>query len=130
MLQSSIPYVRSMGFIRTKVYVGAADLKNVREELFLADTGSWYMVLTPKLAEELSLKPVGRVKLTLADKRVVEADVAAVYVKLLEREAILTSVIMDTPEPLLGISTMEALGLELDPTTGDVRATKPALLLV
>jgi len=119
-----------MGFIRVKASVGSPDRKKTKEEAFLADTGSWYMVLNPKLADELGLKFVGKVKLTLADKRVAEADVSPVYIKLLGREAILMAAILETPEPLLGVSVMEALGLELDPTTGEIKATKPALLLV
>ena len=119
-----------MGFIRILSKVGTPDRSRVMEVKFLVDTGSWYMVLRPNLAKELDLKPVGKVKLTLADKRVVEADLAPTYVSVLKREMITLAALMEVPEPLLGTSTLEALGLALDPTTGEVKPVWPALLTV
>jgi len=119
-----------MDFVRLLSKIGAPDRSKVMEVKFLIDTGSWYLVLQPGLAKELNIKPVGRAKLTLADKRVVEADLAPVYVSVLDREMITLAALMETPEPLLGTSTLEALGLALDPTTGEVKPVGPALLTV
>ena len=119
-----------MGFIRILSKIGAPDKSKVTELKFLVDTGSWYLVLQPSLARELDIRPVGKVKLTLADKREVEADLAPAYVGVLGREMITLAALMETPEPLLGTSTLEALGLALDPTTGEVKPVGPALLTV
>lgn len=43
----------------------------------------------------------------LVDKRIVEADISLAYIKILEREGIFNVAIMDVPEPLLGVSTLE-----------------------
>jgi len=120
----------NVGFIRISSKVGAPDRSKMIEVRFLVDTGSWYLLLQPGLAKELNLKAVGKVKLTLADKCVVEADLAPVYVSVLDREMITLAALMEVPEPLLGTSTLEALGLALDPTTGEVKPVGPALLTV
>ena len=119
-----------MGFISISSRVGSPDKTKIKEVKFLIDTGSWYMVLQPTIAKEIGIESVGRTKLTLADKREVEADLAPVYVEVLGREMITMAAILDTPEPLLGTSTLEALGLALDPTTGEVKPVRPALLTV
>ncbi len=88
------------------------------------------MVITPEVAKELELKNIGKTKVMLADKRQVEVDVSAAYVGLVGREAILTVAVMDTPEPLLGASTLEALGLSVNPKTGELEPIGPTLLMV
>ena len=46
-------------------------------------------------------------------------------IEALERETLVPVAIMDTPEPLLGAETLEALGLTIDTTIGELKATKP-----
>ena len=46
------------------------------------------------------------------------------YVKILDREATLPVAIMDVPEPLLGVTTLEGLGLKVDPVGGSVEKTR------
>lgn len=119
-----------MGLVRVNVSLGSPDKSKIKSVRFLVDTGSWYMVITPEVAKELELKNIGKTKVMLADKRQVEVDVSAAYVGLVGREAILTVAVMDTPEPLLGASTLEALGLSVNPKTGELEPIGPTLLMV
>lgn len=58
------------------------------------------------------------------------ADVSGAYVKTLDREAVVFVSIMDTPEPLLGVEALEALDLTVDPSTGELKPTRPYGLLL
>ncbi|MEM2893986.1 MAG: aspartyl protease family protein [Candidatus Bathyarchaeia archaeon] len=113
-----------MGFIRVKCSVGSADGKMIKDVDFLTDTGAFYTVIPPNLAKELNIKSVATTKLMLADKRIVEAGISLAYIKILERDGIFNIAIMDVPEPLLGVSTLEGLGIRVDPTTGKVEYSR------
>ncbi len=112
-----------MGYVRTKILIGA-DEGNEEEKEFLADTGAFYTTIPPELAEELGIKPVASTKLLLADKREVKASLSYAYIKAIDREGILPIAIMEVPEPLLGVSTLEGLGLKVDPTTGKLEYSR------
>jgi len=101
-----------------------------REYEFLADTGASYIVLRKKEFEDLRLKPIGEVKATLADKRVVKTPIAPVKVEAMGREAMVFVALMDSPTPIFGAFTLEALGLAVDPSTGEVKPSRPAALLL
>lgn len=118
-----------MGFVRVRLEIGGERGK-MRETIFLADTGSWYTTIPPKLAEEMGIVPLWSSILTTADKRRVEAGISGAYVRALGREAVIFVAIMDTPEPLLGIEALEALGLSVDPSTGELKPTRPYGLLL
>lgn len=63
--------------------------------------------------------------MVLADKREIEADTSLAYIKILDREAVLQVAIMEVPEPLMGITTLEGLGLRVDPSTEKVEHSRP-----
>ena len=58
-----------------------------RKYRFMVDKGASYMILREREFRELKLKPIGTVKLTLADGRVLEAPIAPVKVYAMGREA-------------------------------------------
>lgn len=92
---------------------------------FLVDTGAGYMVIPPSTASKLGLESFQKTRVTLADKREVEVDFSFAYVRVIDREAPVPVLIMDTPMPLLGAFTLQVLGLEMDPVTEEVRPTRP-----
>jgi len=114
-----------MGYVRVNGRIGNSDGSIVKETFFLADTGAFYTTIPPKLAEELNVKPMAKTKLTLADKRSVEVDTALAYIKILERDSVFQIAILDVPEPLLGLTTLEGLGIKVDPNTGKVEYSRP-----
>ncbi len=84
------------------------------------------MVIQPAVVKELKISPVASRMMVLADGRKFEAPLVVLYVRALDSESITLTAVADTPDPLLGISTMEDLGIAIDPTTGEatkVRAT-------
>jgi hypothetical protein len=54
------------------------------------------------------------VKLTLADGRMLEAPIAPVKVYAMGREAMVFAAQVESPMPLFGAFTLEALGLAVD----------------
>jgi len=117
-----------MGYVKVKAEIGDPEQTRVRELEFLVDTGASYMVIPPSVAEELGLKLVKETKVTLADKREVDAGYAFAYVKLLGREAPVTVLVFESPMPLLGTFTLQVLGLEVDPAREEVRVSRPFAL--
>ncbi|MEM3692616.1 MAG: aspartyl protease family protein [Candidatus Bathyarchaeia archaeon] len=96
-----------MGHVYFKAWVENS-LRGIRGEYnFLVDTGASYMVLGIKEFEELKLEPIGRIKFTLADKRVVEAPIAPVKVEAMGRGAMVFVALMDSLTPLFGAFTLE-----------------------
>jgi predicted aspartyl protease len=46
------------------------------------------------------------------------------FVQIGDRRALATVLVTDCDEPLLGVETLEALGLAVDPSTGTLRPTR------
>jgi len=116
--------VSTLGYVRVRGLIGRRR-REAEEVEFLADTGSFYTVIPSALAEELKIKAVEKTELILADKRRVEAGITVAYMKLLDRDGVLPVAIMDSPEPLLGATALEGLGLRVDPVTGRLEHSRP-----
>ena len=114
-----------MGYVRVKGVIGSADGSKVKEVDFLADTGAFYTVIDPELAKDLGIKPMTTIRLKLADGREVTAGLSLAYMRFLDRDGVFPVVIMESPEPLLGVVTLEGLGLRVDPTTGRLEYSRP-----
>jgi len=110
-----------MGYVRVRCLVTNPENRLSEELEMLADTGSWYVALPRSVAERLRLHIIVREKVTLADGREIEVDLAPIYIELLDRGTYTLAAITETPEPLLGTSVMEVLGLVIDPKSGEIR---------
>lgn len=119
-----------MGYVKIRAAIGSPDKARLKEVEFLVDGGSWYMVLTPSIVEELELKPVATRSLVLAGGRKIEAPLVVVYVRALHSESIALAAVAESPKPLFGASTMEDLGIAIDPTTGEAKKVRPAGLML
>jgi len=113
-----------MGYVKVRARLGDAQRKTTREVQFMADAGAFYTIVPPTLAKELGIQPSAKTKLTLADKRIVEVDVSLAYISVLDREGVFPIVLLDSPEPLLGVTVFEGLGLRVDPSTGNVEHSR------
>ena len=92
------------------------DPQKVFEGKFLIDSGATYSVVPEKVLEKLGIKPLREEELILADGKVVTRKVGnAIY----EYQGIESAAPVLFGEPgdvdLLGVFTLEALGLSLDP---------------
>lgn len=113
-----------MGFVRVKGLLGRRR-GEVEEVTFLVDTGAFYTIIPTAVARKLGIEAVEKSELKLADNRSVEAGITVAYIKLLDREGVLPVAIMDAPEPLLGATALEGLGLRVDPATGKLEYSRP-----
>jgi len=99
--------------------------RSVREVFFLVDIGSFFPIIPLSVAEEFSIESLAEVELILADNRRVKAGVSLAYFKIMDREGVFQVVLMDSPEPLLGVIVLEGLGIKVDPVTGKLEYSRP-----
>ncbi len=113
-----------MGY--TFVVAEVSDLRRrlVKRVRFLVDTGAGFMVIPPRLAAELGIEPLTKMEVTLADGRKKLVDLGFAYIRILDREAVVHAIIMETPEPIVGTFTMQILGLTVDPVSEEVKPTR------
>ncbi len=117
-----------MGYVRVKAKVWNVEKPGeVRNVDLLADTGAVYTVLPRSLLESLGVKSVGVRRFKLADGRIVERDVGIIGIEVQGIGTHTTAVFGDEDVHLLGVVTLEELGLEVDPVKGEL---KPLELLL
>jgi len=118
-----------VGYVRVKGVVANPLRRDVRVEVeFIADTEAIYTVIPRSIAERLGLEITDKRRFRVTSGDVVEYPVAETYISVEERVA--TSLVVVGPEnvtPLLGVTTLELLGYQVDPVTGKL---KPAELML
>jgi predicted aspartyl protease len=88
----------------------------------LVDSGALFTSIPRALLEGLGLKPVTRQKLRVYGGGIVERDIGGAVVEYEDRRAVVP-VIFAEPEDIqvLGATTLESLGYQLDPVTKKLR---------
>ena len=83
---------------------------------FLVDSGATYSLLPKAVGETIGLEPKRKLSFTLADGTTIERSVSEAFVLFPQGEAH-TPVILgeESDEALLGVVTLEILGLVLNP---------------
>ncbi|MCL6577897.1 MAG: retroviral-like aspartic protease family protein [Candidatus Bathyarchaeota archaeon] len=109
-----------MGYVRIRGVIANPLDRNLRDELeFIVDTGAIYTVIPQDVAEKLQLKVVDKRKFKIASGEVVEYFVSEAYI-MIDGKGV-TSLVAIAPEKtpiLLGVTTLELLGVQVDPVTG------------
>ena len=99
-----------------------ADPDRVWEGLFLVDTGSIYTVVPRQDLEAVGLAPNGQRIYGLANGSEVRLDVAGGQIEFMGDVTWGPVVFGDNDtEPLLGISALESVGIEVDPRSQSLR---------
>ena len=95
---------------------------------FLVDSGAKYSLLPPEDWRAIELTPRRRMTFILADGTHIERDVSECYIRLPQGEGH-TPVILGEPgdEALLGVVTLEILGLVLHPFNRTLRPSRMLL---
>ena len=90
--------------------------KGKRTVKFLIDSGATYSLLPLNVWKKIGLKPRRSLEFTLVDGTVIKRGVSECYIKLPQGEGH-TPVILgeNSDEALLGVVTLEILGLVFDP---------------
>ena len=119
-----------MGVFKVKARVwNPSDRNKMASVELLVDTGATYSVLPASLLEELGIKPIRRVRLRLADSRVIERPLGEVGIEIEDRYVSATPVVFGEGNVyLLGAVTMEQLGLAPDPIQKRLKPVEALLM--
>jgi clan AA aspartic protease len=119
-----------MGYVKVRVRVRNVHVpKNETEIELLADTGAIYTLVNRKQLEALRIEPTGKRRFKTADGRVIERQVGIAEIEI-DKEKTHSIVVYGEPEdtPVLGVTTLEELGLQVDPVTGELKPLELLLL--
>jgi clan AA aspartic protease len=94
----------------------------------LVDTGATLTVVPRKIVKELNLPLIGKRVATTA-KSVAEFDECLGVIEIMGRKAYSHMLVSDEIDVvLIGTATLEILGFEIDPVTGELREARIFLL--
>jgi len=92
----------------------------------LVDTGATYTVLSPRVVEQVgAVKASFTTDVELGDGRKVKAAIYYGSASIDGREGPAIILSFEGAREVIGVQTLEALGLKLDPATGKLEATRP-----
>ena len=91
----------------------------------LVDTGATFSVLPRALARTLGITQLRRARVSLENGQRVRVEAGLAIFGVGGREAPSTVLVADVVEPVLGIGTLEALGMTLDLRKGKLRRSRP-----
>ena len=101
------------------------DASDLHEVVFLVDSGAFYTILPLEVVQNLGIETTLSGPVMLADRRVVQIALGMAYLRVLDREGGVPIGVMEVPEPLLGITALEALGLKVNPVEGTLEPARP-----
>ena len=119
-----------MGFVKTKVRVAnSSNLSRSAELELLVDTGATFTLIPRAVFRAIGAEADAKFKLRLADGRSIERDGATVYAEV-EGKGYKVPVIVgeEGDVSVLGVTTLEILGFEVDPITKRLKPTEYLLL--
>lgn len=109
-----------MGHIWVRARLGDPGKNRVVEVDALVDTGATLTVVPRRLAGELGLEVTGRTAVETGAGRL-ELERTRIWIELKGREEIVPALISDIIDKvLIGVTTLEVLGLKVDPLTGEL----------
>jgi len=109
-----------MGYVRVRGIIANTLNRNLKDELeFIADTGAIYTVIPKSIANKLQLKEMDKRRFKTASGEIVEYPVSEAYITI-EGKSVTSLVAIATEKTpiLLGVTTLELLGLQVDPVNG------------
>jgi len=114
---SRIEVLTDVGLFKSKLAVwNPASPSRVEELELLVDTGASYSWFMRERLEALRIRPTGRMQFRTIDGRVLERDVALVFVRSDSHIGSDTVVVAESGDAeVLGAHTLESLGLAADP---------------
>jgi aspartyl protease family protein len=119
-----------MGHVRIKGVVANTRDRSRSESIeFLADTGSIYTMIPGSVLKRLGVEKTGVRRFKIASGDVREYPVGEAYIEIEGLGA--TSIVIFGPEEataLLGVTSLELLGLQVDPLTGRLKPLELLLL--
>jgi clan AA aspartic protease len=120
----------SMRLGETHVTVRLHGPKRYKDVEMLVDTGALYTKVSPSLARELGMTPNEVVNVELADGSKREASLADAVVEYGQSKRAVTVLVGPGDKMLLGVTTLEALRLKVNPVDGTLEPAPPYLFAV
>ena len=118
-----------MGYVTVKVAIESVASPIVRREIeLLVDTEALYSIAPAQTLREMNVRPRDREEFELADGRVIERDVGEVRFYYDGKSA--TSPVIfgeEADAAVLGVVTLESMGLEVDAARGRIRPLRKIL---
>ena len=119
-----------MGHTTASIELYGADRSRHREVDLLVDTGSTYTWVPRPLLEEISIKPSTVRNFRTIDGRTLKRDVGEALMEYRGERATRMVVFAEKGDAnVLGVDALEGLGLEVDPTTKELRKADALLAL-
>ena len=95
----------------------------------LADSGAMYSIIPRQILDDLRIKPRWRRKFSLANGQKIERDGSGALYRIGEYEGHAPVIFGEEgDQSILGVTTLEALGLQVDPVTQQLKPTELLLL--
>jgi len=117
-----------MGHVRVQAIVSA---RRSESATFLVDTGYTFTVIPPDLADRIGAMPLPkRFAVRLADGTMRRPRVCTIGIRVAGREGPTTALLLPGSDPLLGVETLEALGLTVNPRRRRLEPTRPHTALL
>ena len=114
-----------MGHVIVDITLRGETGKQALREI-LVDTGATYTALPPALLEQVgAFKASFTMEVELADGRKVPASVYYVAIAVDGREAPAVVLAFEGAKEVIGVQTLESLGLKPNPDTGKLEPTRP-----
>ncbi|MEM4417040.1 MAG: aspartyl protease family protein [Nitrososphaerota archaeon] len=110
-----------MGHVKVKAKIGDPNREKIIEVEALVDTGATLTVVPRRLADELRLEVTGK-STALTAGGTIELERTRLWIELEGKEDIVPILISDIIDKvLIGVTTLEILGLQVDPITGKLK---------
>ncbi|MEM1730851.1 MAG: aspartyl protease family protein [Ignisphaera sp.] len=110
-----------MGHIVVRVRVGPPSRERLVEVEGLVDTGATLTVIPRKVSNEIGLEIVGKTVVETGAGRL-ELDRSRAWIEIEGRGDVIPVLVSDVIDKLLiGATTLEILGLQVDPITGKLK---------
>lgn len=110
-----------MGHVWVRARIGDEDRIKLIDVDALVDTGAMLTVIPRKIALNLNLKPTGKSIVETGAGRM-ELERSRIWIELEGRGEVVPALISDVIDKvLIGVTTLEVLGLQVDPLTGKLK---------
>ncbi len=115
-----------MGFVNAKVSLEEIRKGGARREVeLLVDTGALYSIVPGPLLCELGIQPVQELEFEMANGQSIERNVGEARFFYDGRKAVSPVIFGEEGDAaILGVVTLESMGLEVDPVRKQIRPTR------